>query len=130
MLDGIDLHVDRGHVLALLGPNGAGKTTTVRILATLLAPDSGRALVAGYDVIAERREVRRRISLTGQYAALDELLTGARTSRSWPGYCGCPGTARARADELLDPFELLDAADRRVAATRAGCAGGSISRRA
>src|SRR6188472_909381 len=73
VLDGLDLTVARGSVFALLGPNGAGKTTTVRILATLVAPDSGRARVAGHDVVADRRAVRARISLTGQFAALDEL---------------------------------------------------------
>jgi ABC-2 type transport system ATP-binding protein len=73
VLGGVDVHVPRGTVFALLGPNGAGKTTTVRILATLLEPDAGRARVAGFDVVAERSEVRRRISLTGQYASVDEL---------------------------------------------------------
>src|ERR1700683_1333814 len=76
VLSGLSLRIARGTVFALLGPNGAGKTTTVRILSTLLAPDAGNARVAGYDVIGERRLVRRRISLTGQYAALDELQTG------------------------------------------------------
>ena len=72
----VGLQVPRGSVLALLGPNGAGKTTTVRILATLTRPDGGQARVAGHDIAAQRAEVRRRISLTGQYAALDDLLTG------------------------------------------------------
>src|SRR3954447_10195874 len=76
VLAGVDLRVERGEVFALLGQNGAGKTTTVRILATLVRPDGGRARVAGHDVARERAEVRRRISLTGQYVALDELLTG------------------------------------------------------
>src|SRR5689334_9608904 len=81
VLAGIDLRVQRGEVFALLGQNGAGKTTTVRILATLIRPDGGRARVAGHDVVRERSEVRGRISLTGQYVALDELLTGEENLR-------------------------------------------------
>src|SRR5215207_4855173 len=81
VLDGVDLEVERGRVIALLGPNGAGKTTTVRILATLARTDAGTARVAGFDVVTERRQVRRRISLTGQYAALDELQTGEENLR-------------------------------------------------
>src|SRR3954463_15601566 len=80
-LDGVDLRVERGSGFALLGPNGAGKTTMVRLLATLSAPDGGRAAVAGFDVVQQRHEVRRRISLTGQYAALDEAQTGAENLR-------------------------------------------------
>ena len=75
-LDGVDLAVRRGTVLGLLGPNGSGKTTTVRVLATLLRPDSGRARVLGHDVVAEPEAVRARIGLTGQYAAVDEALSG------------------------------------------------------
>src|SRR6266571_4406110 len=75
-LRGLDLIVDEGTILGVLGPNGAGKTTAVRILATLLSPDGGRAEVAGFDVMAQPQEVRARIGLTGQYAAVDELLTG------------------------------------------------------
>ncbi|WP_443210009.1 ATP-binding cassette domain-containing protein, partial [Rhodococcus rhodochrous] len=75
-LDGVDLRVPEGTVTALLGPNGAGKTTTVRVLTTLLVPDAGRAEVAGYDVLTEARELRSRIGASGQYAAVDEYLTG------------------------------------------------------
>ncbi len=75
-LDGLDLEVEEGTVLALLGPNGAGKTTTVRILATLLRPDAGRATVLGFDVVTDAQRLRRRIGLSGQYAAVDENLTG------------------------------------------------------
>lgn len=80
-LDGIDLTVNRGQVVGLLGPNGAGKTTTVRILSTLLQPTSGRATVAGFDVVKQPDEVRRAIGLTGQYAAVDEYLTGRENLR-------------------------------------------------
>ncbi|HET9135123.1 MAG TPA: ATP-binding cassette domain-containing protein, partial [Candidatus Kapabacteria bacterium] len=76
VLDGVDLTVERSTVLALLGPNGAGKTTTVRILSTLLSPDGGQAFVNGFDVIRQAKDVRRMIGLTGQYAAVDEYLTG------------------------------------------------------
>ena len=79
-LDGVDLAARTGTVLAVLGPNGAGKTTAVRILATLLRPDGGRGLVGGYDVVAQAQQVRRLIALTGQYAAVDEILTGVETS--------------------------------------------------
>src|SRR6476659_4726023 len=81
VLDGVDLRVARGSVFALLGPNGAGKTTTVRILATLIRAEAGVARVAGCDVVTERRAVRRRISLTGQYAAVAERQTGAENLR-------------------------------------------------
>src|SRR5512133_288251 len=107
VLDGVDLNIPRGHVFALLGPNGAGKTTTVRILATLTEADAGQARVAGFDVRRDRSAVRRRISLTGQFAALDEAQTGqenlrrrgrlARLSRP---------AARRRADELIEQFDL------------------------
>jgi ABC-2 type transport system ATP-binding protein len=115
VLDGVELNAARGSVLALLGPNGAGKTTTVRILATLSQADRGQARVAGFDVRRERREVRRRISLTGQYAALDGPLTGAENLRMMGRLAGLSrGHAGRRAAELLDRFDLAGAADRRV----------------
>jgi ABC-2 type transport system ATP-binding protein len=121
VLRGIDLLVPAGTVLALLGPNGAGKTTTVRMLATLLAPDGGHARVAGYDVITERHEVRRRISLTGQYAALDELQTGFENLVMIGRLLRLPAAAaRARARELLAQFDLVGAAERRVGAYSGG----------
>jgi ABC-2 type transport system ATP-binding protein len=121
VLDGVDVSVARGTVFALLGPNGAGKTTAVRILATLLAPDGGGARVAGYDVVAERGEVRRRISLTGQYAALDEPLTGTENLEMMARLLHLPArAARVRVGELLAQFDLLGAADRRVATYSGG----------
>ncbi len=115
VLDGVDLAVPRGIVFALLGPNGAGKTTTVRILATLTRADAGRARVAGHDVERERREVRRSISLAGQYAAVDGLQTGAENLRMVGRLSGLPaGQARRRADDLLTRFGLADAGSRRV----------------
>jgi ABC-2 type transport system ATP-binding protein len=115
VLDGVDLIVPAGQVFALLGPNGAGKTTTVRILATLLNPSGGRARVAGFDVVHQRREVRRRISLTGQYAALDEMQTG-RENLVMTGRLRYLDrrAARRRAAEMLEHFDLVAAADRRV----------------
>jgi ABC-2 type transport system ATP-binding protein len=121
VLTGLDLRVRTGSVFALLGPNGAGKTTTVRILSTLLRPDGGRARVAGHDVAAAPDEVRGSISLTGQYAAVDEMLTGRENLLLM-------GTlrrlrrraARRRAVELLDRFDLVDAADRRVSTYSGG----------
>lgn len=115
VLKGLDLKVAEGSVLALLGPNGAGKTTTIRILSTLTRPDGGTARIGGFDVAREAAKVRRVISLTGQYAAVDEEQTGRenlvmiarlrRFSRS---------AARSRSAELLERFNLVDAADRRV----------------
>src|SRR4051794_8140517 len=121
VLDGVDLRVERGSVFALLGPNGAGKTTTVRILATLIVPDGGRARVAGFDVVGRRRDVRRTISLTGQYAAVDELQTGEENLRMVARLCGLSrSSARVRAAELLARFDLGDAARRRVATYSGG----------
>jgi ABC-2 type transport system ATP-binding protein len=115
VLDGVDLNVPAGQVFALLGPNGAGKTTTVRILATLLNPSCGQARVAGFDVVRERRQVRRRISLTGQYAALDEMQTG-RENLVMIGRLHQLDrrAARSRAAEMLERFDLVAAADRQV----------------
>jgi ABC-2 type transport system ATP-binding protein len=114
-LAGLDLQVGHGEILGMLGPNGAGKTTTVRVLTTLLRPDGGRAQVAGYDVQQDAARVRRLIGLTGQYAALDESLTG-RANLVMIGQLGRLSLrqARLRAAELLDRFDLAGAADRGV----------------
>jgi ABC-2 type transport system ATP-binding protein len=112
-LDGVDLDVPEGTVLGLLGPNGAGKTTTVRCLTTLLRPDSGKAVVAGVDVLRHPDTVRRSIGLSGQFAAVDEYLTG-RENLQMVGrlYQLRSKAAKARAAELLEQFHLADAADR------------------
>ncbi len=112
-LDGIDLIVPRGQVVGLLGPNGAGKTTTVRILSTLLQPTAGSARVAGFDVVKQPDEVRRAIGLTGQYAAVDEYLTGRENLRMFGDlYHLAPSYVKQRVTELLDWFDLAEAADR------------------
>jgi ABC-2 type transport system ATP-binding protein len=121
VLDGIDLGVARGGVFALLGPNGAGKTTAVRILATLVRADAGRARVAGFDVVADRRQVRRHIGLTGQFAAVDDLQTGEENLRMMGRLAGLPGReARRRATELLERFDLAEAGRRTVATWSGG----------
>jgi ABC-2 type transport system ATP-binding protein len=112
-LDGVDLTVAEGSVLGLLGPNGAGKTTIVRILTTLLVPDAGRAEVVGLDVVRSAGEVRAAIGLTGQYAAVDEYLTGFENLEMVGRLYRLPRReARSRARELLERFDLADAADR------------------
>ncbi len=114
-LAGLDLLVPRGSVFGLLGPNGAGKTTAVRVLTTLLRPDSGSARVLGSDVLAEAAEVRRRIGLTGQYAALDNYLTGRANLVMIGELSRMPRReAKRRADELLEQFDLSTAAGRAV----------------
>ncbi|MFJ9406140.1 ATP-binding cassette domain-containing protein [Streptomyces sp. NPDC101393] len=119
-LDGVDLDVPEGTVLGMLGPNGAGKTTAVRVLTTLLQPDSGKAVVAGIDVLAHPDKVRRSIGLSGQFAAVDEYLTG-RENLMMVGqlYQMRARDAKMRAVELLDRFHLGDAADR-IAKTYSG----------
>lgn len=115
VLDGINLTVQRGTMLALLGPNGAGKTTTIRILSTLLKPDGGSAHVNGFDVVHQAQHVRENIGLTGQYAAVDEFLTG-RENLVMMGrlYHLYKQEAVKRAEELLEQFDLVEAADRAV----------------
>jgi ABC-2 type transport system ATP-binding protein len=115
VLDGVDLAVPAGQIFALLGPNGAGKTTLIRILATLLRPDAGTATVAGHDLLADPAGVRRCISLTGQYAAVDDMLTGEENLRMMARlrHLG-PREARERATRLLAEFDLDDARRRLV----------------
>jgi ABC-2 type transport system ATP-binding protein len=112
-LDGIDLAVPAGTVFGLLGPNGAGKTTAVRVLTTIIRPDRGRATVLGHDVVRDAQAVRSSIGLAGQYAAVDENLTGRENLRLIGRLAHLPSPqARARADELLEVFGLADAAGR------------------
>lgn len=114
-VNGIDLRVRAGSVYGLLGPNGAGKTTTVRMLATLIPPDDGKANVLGLDVATQAAEVRQRISLTGQFASVDEDLTGRENLRLLARLLGFHGrSGKARAQQLLDAFDLSDAADKQV----------------
>jgi len=112
-LDGVDLAAVRGSVLGVLGPNGAGKTTAVRVLATLLRPDAGSARVGGFDVLREPAKVRRIVGLTGQYASVDEDLTGRENLVLIGRLLDLTGrAARARAGDLLESFDLTAAADR------------------
>jgi daunorubicin resistance ABC transporter ATP-binding subunit len=120
-LDGLDLEIESGIVFGLLGPNGAGKTTLVRILATLLVPNRGHARVLGHDVIAEPLAVRRRIGLAGQFAAVDQELTGRENLEMVGRLYRLPAAeARRRSGEVLERFELTDAADRRVSTYSGG----------
>jgi len=132
VLDGVDLQVPYGSVLALLGPNGAGKTTTVRILSTLLRADAGRARVAGFDVVAERHRVRSRISITGQYAAVDELQTGAENLSMVGRLRGLDRSgARRRAAELLErAYDVGRGPARRPSSSARSPTSGSSSRSA
>ena len=115
VLKGLDLRVEGGTVFALLGPNGAGKTTIINILSTLVAPDAGTASVAGFDTVRDRDAVKQTISLTGQSAAVDELLTGEENLRMMGRLSGLSRSASAaRATELLTRFELVEAASKRV----------------
>ena len=114
-LAGVSIAAERGQVLALLGPNGAGKTTVVRILSTLLRPDSGRASICGYDVVSQPVQVRQLIALTGQYASVDEELTGTENLKMIGRLLGLSrAAARARSREMLAQFDLTDAAGRAV----------------
>ncbi|MBI5311150.1 MAG: ATP-binding cassette domain-containing protein [Actinobacteria bacterium] len=118
---GVDLSVARGSVTALLGPNGAGKTTTVRMLTTLLSIDAGSASVAGFDVVGAPGEVRRRIGLTGQFTAIDELLTGRENLEMIGRLARMPkAAAKSRAGELLERFDLAAAADRNASTYSGG----------
>jgi ABC-2 type transport system ATP-binding protein len=114
-VDGVDLRIQPGMVFGLLGPNGAGKTTTIRMLATLLRPDGGSATVVGHDVVKEADKVRSRVSMTGQYASVDEDLTGTENLIMLARLLGFDRSgARGRAAELLEAFGLSDAADRQI----------------
>ncbi len=121
VLSGLDFRVPAGEVFALLGPNGAGKTTTINILTTLVRPDAGRATVAGFDVVTAPAEVKERISLTGQSAAVDDMLTGAENLSMLARLSGLgPVAARTRTTELLSRFDLEDAARKRVSTYSGG----------
>lgn len=115
VLNGIDLNVPEGKIVALLGPNGAGKTTLINILSTLVPPDAGTVRVAGHDVLRNKEEVKRSISLTGQFAAVDEALSSEENLRMMGRLSGLTKTgARLRAMELLDYFDLTEVAGKRV----------------
>lgn len=121
VLDGIDLNIGAGTIFSLLGPNGAGKTTTVNVLTTLLKADGGTARVAGYDLITETRAVRAAIGVTGQFAAVDELLTGAENLELMADIHRLRGTGRKRVvAELLERFDLAESAGKRAATYSGG----------
>jgi oleandomycin transport system ATP-binding protein len=121
VLDGLDMQVEPGTIFGLLGPNGAGKTTAVRIMATLLAPDDGRVSVLGYDVVRQPQQVRRRIGLTGQYAAVDDLISARENLYLIARLLGIrPAAARERAAEMLARFGLQAAAATKVRAFSGG----------
>lgn len=113
VLKGVDFSVSRGEIFALLGSNGAGKTTTIKILSTLLSADAGKATICGFDVESRKAEVKKRISLTGQFAAVDDILTG-RENLILIGKLRHVSNPGKTAEELLERFGLKDAADRRV----------------
>jgi len=121
VIDGLDLTVDRGEIFALLGPNGAGKTTTINVLTTLTKPDAGSATVCGFDVSSAATQVRRRISLTGQSAAVDDGLSALENLVMFARLAGLtPSRSRRRAGELLESFDLRHAASKRVATFSGG----------
>lgn len=119
VLRGVEFQVNKGEVFALLGSNGAGKTTTIKILTTLLKPDGGKATVSGFDVLKQPEQVREQISLTGQFAAVDDILTGRENLRMI-GRLRHLEDVQGKADELLRQFDLTDAADRQVATYSGG----------
>ncbi|KAA0086949.1 ATP-binding cassette domain-containing protein [Mycolicibacterium sp. P9-64] len=120
-LRGVTFSTPVGSVLGVLGPNGAGKTTTINILSTLIRPSTGRALVAGYDVVKQAKQVRASVGVTGQYAAVDELLTGRENLILFARLRGLKRRdADARADEMLEAFSLIDAGGRRVSTYSGG----------
>jgi len=127
-LDGIDLTVRRGQVFGFLGPNGAGKTTTIRILATLARPDGGTARLLGFDVVSEADAIRARVAVTGQFAALDDDLTGYENLTVFGRLRGLSRAAsKKRVNELLAAFDLAGSASRLVGGSQAGCAAGWTS---
>ncbi|MBS4201122.1 ATP-binding cassette domain-containing protein [Bacillus sp. FJAT-49732] len=121
VLDGIDLAVEEGKIFALLGPNGAGKTTFINILSTLITPDAGTVRVSGYDIVRNKEEVKSSISLTGQFAAVDEMLTAEENLRMMGRLSGLSRKeSRLRADELIKHFDLTNAVRKRVKAYSGG----------
>lgn len=119
VLNGISITVEKGSVFALLGSNGAGKTTTIKILSTLMKPDSGNALLSGIDVVKKPRAVKKHIALTGQYAAVDEVLTGRENLRMI-GNLLRVSDYKKKAERLLNQFDLIESADRKVSTYSGG----------